>query len=240
MKDYSSSCQENKVDGSQTRHCARRSRGLTQESGHQSAKVGMMLLLLPTKPTPSGPIVYVSSSCYHNLRSFANQPCRSTRFSLDARLGRGLVFDDEIAGTAQQRIRASDAISGKQRSKRKSIRSNRQFRGSGGLSGSGYEEKDRADVGAGQGSGEQRGQGSGRIKGTKWPVPFFTRSLISHPQIQHDRNGKDSKFVFQGPNINVAFKLWRSTRFSHQLKASTSSYSQSRAVIGRPWGPTWL
>lgn len=39
----------------------------------------------------------------------------------DVGLGQGLIFDNEVAGTAQQRIDTSDAISGKQRSRRSRI-----------------------------------------------------------------------------------------------------------------------
>lgn len=49
----------------------------------------------------------------------------------DVGLGQGLIFDNEVAGTAQQRIDTSDAISGKQRSRRSRIRDSWQFRGNG-------------------------------------------------------------------------------------------------------------
>ena len=126
-----------------------------------------------------------------------------------ARLGRGLVFDDEIA--AQQRMRPEAHPT--QFRKQRRVRGSRQFRGSGDLSKAGeekrterrraetasnfgeaeeqgrVEEKDRADARAGYGSkrsrpegekGARRAGGPWMIKRREVPVSSLIRLLILH------------------------------------------------------------
>ena len=108
---------------------------------------------------------------------------------LYARLGRGLVFDDEIA--AQPTGWGPDRM---QFGSGEGVRDSQRFRGSEGLSGAGPSGcGDRIGVrrakGSGRGakgSGEQRGSGEPwRIKRMEVPVSSFIRSLILHLHISH-------------------------------------------------------